>query len=157
MVVLKKWIIAYPSDMGGNINENIKNNLIKELVSTCDETNGYFTEIKKVYKIIDNYITNSGSDIMCLVEFEAETFKPEVDMIIEDVDIIKIYENGILLNAMNIQKILIPSRTFPPDCKIEDKIFSKDGLELKEYDKMNVKIKAVKYDNNKFNCIGVMV
>lgn len=157
MTLIKKWITINPSDLGKNIKENIKKQLSKELVLKCDEKNGYFIEIKKVSRIIDNYITNSTSDIMCFVEFEAEIFKPIVDMVIDEAEILKIYENGILLNAMNIQKILIPSHTLSSEYIIENNILKKGEVKIIENDKIKVKIKAVKYDNKKFNCIGLMV
>lgn len=157
MVVIEKWITIKPSKLGDNINENIKQQLKKEFILKCDESLGYFTDVKKVYKILDNYITNSSSDIMCLVKFEADIFRPTVGMIIDDAEILKIYENGILLNAMNIQKILIPSHTLPADCVIENNILKIGEKKLTEHNKMKVKIKAVKYDNKKFNCIGLVV
>lgn len=157
MVVIKKWINIAPSQLGYNIKGNIKKQLDKEFVLKCDENFGYFIEIKEVCKILDNYITNSTSDIMCLVEFEAEIFKPIVDMIIDEAEILKIYENGILLNAMNIQKILIPSHTLTSEYIIENNILKKGEVKIIEHDKIKVKIKAVKYDNKKFNCIGLMV
>lgn len=157
MTVIKKWTTVEPSHLGKNIKENIKKQLIKELFLKCDEKIGYFIEIKEVFRILDNFITNSTSHIMCLVEFEAEIFKPVVDMIIDDAEILKIYENGILLNAMNIQKILIPSHTLTSEYIIENNTLKKGEQIINEHDKIKVKIKAVKYDNKKFNCIGLVV
>lgn len=157
MTLIKKWITLHPSDLGKNIKENIKKQLNKELVLKCDEKIGYFIEIKEVCRILDNRVTNSTSDIMCFVEFEAEIFKPIVDMVIDEAEILKIYENGILLNAMNIQKILIPSHTLTSEYIIENNTLKKGEQKIEEHDKIKVKIKAIKYDNKKFNCIGLLV
>lgn len=156
-IIIKKHIILEPM----YLNNNIMNNLLEKLNiitnNECSKENGFIIKINKITNIISNNISTANSDIIFNVEFEALILKPEIDKVYEG-NVIGILSNGILLDILNKLKIFIP-QTNLKEFTLKDNIlkFNENKKEIKVGDKINVKIKGVKYSNKNFICYGILM
>lgn len=142
--IMTQKIRVKPEYLGPNLLKNIQTQLESEVVNTCTEETGYILKIVDIDKVIDNCIENSSSDIILEIVFSFVAFKPNVGDVI-DTTVCAVYKDGILVNAHECQKILIPSSTYVDQNGSWD-----PGSELK------VKVIAVRYNDHKFSCIGVI-
>ena len=141
---MTRKIRVKPEYLGPNLLTNIQTQLENEVVNQCTEETGYILKINHIEKIIDNTIENSSSDITIEIMFSFVAFKPLVGDVI-DTTVCAIYKDGILVNAHDCQKILIPSSTY-----VDQNVTWDPGSKLK------VKVTAVRYNDHKFSCIGVI-
>lgn len=142
--MMTRKIRVKPEYLGPKLLSNIRTQLESEVVNQCTEETGYILKIINIDKVIDNSIENSSSDIIMEILFSFVAFKPLVGDVI-DTTVCAVYKDGILVNAHECQKILIPSSTYA------DRNLTWDaGSELK------VKVTAVRYNDHKFSCIGVI-
>jgi DNA-directed RNA polymerase subunit E'/Rpb7 len=148
-------IRVHPKNLSHNLNGHLLDEITKQLLNECTLKNGHVIKILEITKILDNKIENSSSDIVVTVVFLIEIFKPVVDAT-ETGEIIAIYADGLLVNINNVQKVLIPASTYTDKFNMEKNILvSITGDEtLKPGDILNVKIKAIRYNDHKFSCIG---
>jgi len=143
--MMTRKIRVKPEYLGPNLLINIRTQLESEIVNQCTEENGYILKIIHIDKIIDNSIENSSSDIIMEILFSFVAFKPLVGDVI-DTTVCAVYKDGILVNAHDCQKILVPSSTYAD----QNAVTWDAGSELK------VKVTAVRYNDHKFSCIGVI-
>ena len=121
---------------------------------------GYIIKVIRLIKIVDNYISNVNSELIFIVEFEAETIKPEINSLYED-EIFLVLRGGIFFHISNKFKVLIPPNslcdyTFNADNKSyvnknDSSIFLVKGIKCK------IKITGIRYMNKKFDCFGELV
>ena len=143
---MTRKIRVKPEYLGPNLISNIRTQLENEVVNQCTEETGYILKIINIDKVIDNSIENSSSDIIMEILFSFVAFKPLVGDVI-DTTVCAVYKDGIFVNAHDCQKILVPSSTYAD----QNPSTSWDpGSELK------VKVTAVRYNDHKFSCIGVI-
>jgi DNA-directed RNA polymerase subunit E'/Rpb7 len=135
------------------LTKNIKNHIITQLQidtkNDCSKQFGHILKIIKIEEILDNENTTF------VIKFSAETLKPEKDRILEG-KVFKVYRDGIFIDVMEKQKILIPALNltnyeFNED---NDTYVSKNKEIIQENDEVKVKIVAVKYNKGKFSCFG---
>jgi DNA-directed RNA polymerase subunit E'/Rpb7 len=156
-VIIRKHIILEPM----YLNSNIMNNLLEKLKiltdNECSKDIGYIIKINNIKNIISNSISTANSDIIFNIEYEALVLKPEVDKVYEGT-VMGILSNGILIDILNKLKIFIP-QTNLNEFTINNNIliFSENKEEIKIKDKINVKIKGVKYSNKNFICYGIII
>ena len=141
---MTRKIRVKPEYLGPDLLSNIRTQLENEIVNQCTEETGYILKIIDVDKIIDNYIENSSSDITMEIMFSFVSFKPIVGDVI-NTTVCAVYKDGILVNAHDCQNILVPSSTY-----VDQNVTWDPGSELK------VKVTAVRYNDHKFSCIGVI-
>ena len=133
--------------------EKIKENTIND----CTKNYGYILDIKKITKIKDNYISNVNCDNIFLVEFIAETLKPDIGKKF-DGEVCMLFPGGIFLNIKGKQKVLIPISTL--NNYIYDpinKLYKKNKKTIKEGDTIKVEITGTKYTKQSFSCFGNMI
>ena len=141
---MTRKIRVKPEYLGPDLLSNIRTQLENEIVNQCTEETGYILKIIDVDKIIDNYIENSSSDITMEIMFSFVSFKPIVGDVI-NTTVCAVYKDGILVNAHDCQNILVPSSTYT-----DQNVTWDPGSELK------VRVTAVRYNDHKFSCIGVI-
>ena len=131
---------------------------IKEITDNeCTKEHGYIIDVKKIIRIKDNYISNVNCDNIFIIEFEAETLKPEIGKRFLG-DVCMIFPGGIFLTVKNKQKVLIPISTLQNYTYVpSDKMFKNDKKNIKEGDNIMVEITGTKYSKQNFSCFGNMV
>ena len=131
---------------------------IKDITKNeCSKDHGYILNVIKIVRIKDNYISNANCDTVFIVEFEAETLKPENGKVFSG-EVCMIFAGGIFLNIKNKQKILIPTAslsnyTFDP----VSKSFKSKQKIIKEKMILDVMISGTKYSKQSFSCFGTLV
>ena len=73
----------------------------------CTKENGYVLDVKKIIDIVDNYISNVNSEIIFIVNIEAEILKPEINKEFTD-KVSMIFSGGIFIDIKN--KMKVPNR-----------------------------------------------
>jgi len=156
-IVMERRICIDSEYLNSDLYKHIINKLKENITNECTKDNGYVLDIKKLIKIKDSYISNVNCDNIFIVEFLAETLKPEIGKIF-DGDVCMIFPGGIFLNIKCKQKVLIPvatlnKYTYDP----VNKVFKKDNKNIKDGDTLKVEITGVKYSKQSFSCFGNMV
>jgi DNA-directed RNA polymerase subunit E'/Rpb7 len=152
---INRWIKINPKYLG-DLDEHIHKEVNLQMKDKCDEKTGRITDIVKILDVIDNKIKNSSSELVFLVRFTVDVFKPEVDMVV-DVTIRAIYRDGILVDIQDVQQILIPSSTYSKEYILENSTLVNDVKVITIGDKIQARITAVRYDDHKFSCLGEIV
>lgn len=156
ILTISKWIKIDPQYTDSRLNTHIRTELDKQMKNECNEDMGHVLNVVDVIELVDNEIQNSSSELVVLVKFTVEIFKPTPDMIIESI-ICAIYPDGILVEAHDIQKILIPTSTYTNKYTLVNNMLVYEDTPLGSGDKIQVRITAVRYDDHKFSCLGVIV
>jgi len=139
---IRRIVNLKPEFIGSQILEHLKVQVEKDISDECNNENGFITSVISIDKIVDNYIENSSSDIMVEINTTVSIFKPTPGMIV-DGKVKAIYNDGILAEMYDRQRVLIPSSTYK-SCN------ATVGSTLA------IKISAVRYNNHVFSCLGVI-
>ena len=129
-----------PENLHADLEKHILLKLKFELTNTCSKKNGTIIEVMKIISIVDKLISNSSSDIICLVSLVVCVFIPEVDKTY-NASVLNVYTEGVMLEINKIQKILVPKKTY-------------NEIHYVSGDVVKVKITDIMYYGNKFSCIG---
>lgn len=145
------------------LNSDIYTFLLKELndkmKQECTSEYGYILHINKIVRVIDGFnVSSINCDIICDVEFDAETLKPRLGDEHEGRVCVILPKVGILIEVKNCLKVLVKenslidytydnmSNTFShKKCKTKD---------IRVGDTIRVKLTGVKYTDRKFCCFG---
>jgi DNA-directed RNA polymerase subunit E'/Rpb7 len=152
---ITRWIKINPQYIGKGLDSHVYEEIEKQMKNECDEESGHVIRVLSVSDIIDNRIQNSSSEMVVLVKFEIEIFKPCTDMVVDSI-IKAIYPDGILVQARDIQKILIPVLSYKDKYVLENNILIGTDATISTGDTINVLITAVRYDDHCFSCLGVI-
>jgi DNA-directed RNA polymerase subunit E'/Rpb7 len=142
-----------PKFLDGNINKHIEDSLNKQ-IGTCTQDTGYLIEIKS-FVISDTEISRASSDIIIRVKVVAMVLRPQIDREYPVVVSTCINGNGIYAHCYEKLKILIMERNFT-NFKFENGKYVFPDKTIQHGDKHTVVIKAIKYEKNSFQCIGVL-
>ena len=155
--ILRQRLVIDNCYLGRNLQTHILNRLKEVIENDCTKEYGYIIKINKLLKIVDNYISNVNSELIFIVEFEAETIKPEIGNIYDD-EIFLVLKGGIFFNVSNKFKVLVP-----PDALIEytfdadNKMYKNGENKLAKGTKCQLSITGVRYVNKKFDCFAKIV
>lgn len=139
---IRRIVNLKPEFIGSNITEHLKNQVEKDVSLECNNENGYIVQIIKIDRIIDNYIENSSSDIMVVIDITVSIFRPIPGMIVIG-KVKAIYNDGILAEMYERQRVLIPSSTY-------------SSCNTKVGSNLEIQISAVRYNNHVFSCLGLI-
>ena len=158
--ILKQRLVIENCYLGKDLQSSIFTRLKEVAENECSKEFGYIIKVNKLIKIVDNYISNVNSELIFIVEFEAETIKPEIGSIYED-DIFLVLRGGIFFHISNKFKVLIPPNS------LDDYTFNADkksyvnkndsSIVLSKGEKCKIKITGIRYMNKKFDCFGELV
>ena len=148
-------IRIHPSCLSHKLKDHIFTEISNQLLNNCTIEHGHILKILELKKIIDNKIENSISAIVVTVVFLVEVYKP-VSEAIENAKVMAIYKDGILANINEVQKVLIPATTYSNSYSLENnKLKSLQGSNyISQGDTIKIKIKALRYSDHSFSCIG---
>jgi DNA-directed RNA polymerase subunit E'/Rpb7 len=158
IISISKKISVESKYLDMNINENILTKLKEFFKNECTKDDGYYLDIIKVKKIIDNYISSNCENIF-EIEFEAEILKPEAGKIFEG-EVCMIFSGGIFVNIKNKLKVLIPISTlnnYEFDQTKNMFINKNNKNEIKQSTILSVLISGTKYTKRNFSCFGTLV
>ena len=155
--VLVKRIILEHIYLDRNIMNHIKNKLNK-LKNSCNKKDGYIIDILSLDEIIDHEISRSCNENIFLIKFNANIFKPKVGMKIKS-KICMIYSEGILCESFGKQKIFIPKNLMEEIYTFKQNLNTciYNGNNLNIDDTIITEIKAVRFNNKQFNCVGMIL
>jgi DNA-directed RNA polymerase subunit E'/Rpb7 len=154
---IQKWINIKPYMLGDNFMNELTEVIKSQFKNTCSNDLGHIMEILDITRIITNHIENSSSEIVVLTDFEIEVFNPRETSIVEDATVCAVYTDGLLVDAHGVQKILIPSSTYSETHTMkDDTLVDMDSNVIKSGDVISVSITAVRYNDHRFSCIGVI-
>ena len=152
---IEAWIKINPKYIGSGLDSHVREEIKKQMKNECDEKTGHVIRILEVSKILDNRIQNSSSEMVILVNFTIEVFRPSPDMVIDSV-VIAIYPDGVLVEAYDVQKILIPESSYKDNYSFRDNMLTRDNTTISKGDNLKVRLTAVRYDDHCFSCLGVI-
>ncbi len=156
-VIMERRICIDNEQLNNNIYSHLLTKIKEKTNNECTKEYGYILDIKKLLRIKDNYISNVNCDTILLVEFLAETLKPDIGKKFVG-EVCMIFPGGIFLNIKGKQKVLIPISTLNKyTYDIVNKNFKKDKKIIKEGDVIKVEITGTKYSKQSFSCFGIMI
>ena len=145
-------IYIEPRLFNSKIKQHIVDKVREQTFHTCIDEIGYVMDVIKI-----NTIKNIHSNLF-VVNSELSVFKPEKDTVYNTI-VRMIFKEGIFVEINGIQKVLIPTSSVKNKYEYKDNLFiCKDTKKIIDNDmELKVKLTAIKYYNNKFNCIGQIV
>lgn len=147
-VEIKKRIFLPPKCLDSNITKHILKYLKLKTRNKCTKDYGYILSIKNIISIesIESTIFN--------VIFKAKTLKPVVGAIFDGI-VCKVYKDGLFIDIMNTQKMLIPSSLMNDYIyNEEDNLYYKENKKICKDTKVKAIVTAVQYNKQKFSCFG---
>tara|TARA_Y100000389_G_scaffold199548_1_gene238153 strand:- start:1440 stop:1922 length:483 start_codon:yes stop_codon:yes gene_type:complete len=144
-----------------NMNKNYKDFLLSKIKkitkNECTKKYGHIIDVKEIKEILDNKISAAKSSLIFDLIFIADILKPEIGKEIM-ATVCMITENGIFLEVHEKLNILIPLNELTEYKLQDDKYINKKNKKSIKYnDTIKVGIKAVKYYNQNFSCIGYII
>ena len=159
--VIEKRICLESKFLNSNYEQHILDKANQDTKNECSQNYGFIIRIIRILDILDHEIIRVNADNVFTVKFEAESLKPEPDKIFRG-SVCMIYKDGIFINVLDKQKILIPAYTLADayDFNLEKNSYvGKDDEDdvIKEGTVLSVKITASQYNNLNFSCFGTIV
>lgn len=154
MNIIKSDIKIYvePELFDSKIRQHITDKVKEKTFHTCIDEFGYVIHVNKI-----NSIKNIHSNLF-VVNSDLTIFKPEMNTIYDSV-ICMLFKEGIFVEINDIQKVLIPTSSVYGMYEYKDNQFVCNDTKkiIVNGMKLKVKLTAIKYYNNKFNCIGQII
>ena len=151
MTIIERRVYLEPK----YLDENIMTHLLKKVSTTtigeCTKDYGYILSVNKIVQILNN------EDTIFTLLFDADTLKPETGSKLDGI-VCMVYKDGIFVNVLNRQKVLIPSVTLK-NYSFDEILATYVGSNsnIKQGDKITVIISAVKFSKKGFICVGSLV
>jgi DNA-directed RNA polymerase subunit E'/Rpb7 len=156
---IEKSICVEPEFLNGDIKQHIFNKAVSTWVGKCTKEDGYILKIHSIKKILNNHISPSTTSIIFELLLKAEVMKPEISMNVE-AKVNMIVSQGIFVCADEKLNILIPLNNIL-DYEFDEAkgayVSTKSKKLIKNGDFVDVKITAIRYEKNNFNCIGELI
>lgn len=159
--IIEKRICLESRFLDSNYEQHLLNKANQDTKNECSQKYGFIIRLIKIHKILDHEINRVNADNVFTVKFEAETLKPEPDKIFRG-SVCMVYKDGIFINVLNKQKILIPAYVLTDNYSFNNEknlyIGNNDPDDIiKEGTILDVKITASQYNNLNFSCFGTIV
>tara|TARA_A100001015_G_C15010094_1_gene722617 strand:- start:216 stop:695 length:480 start_codon:yes stop_codon:yes gene_type:complete len=156
-ILLEKSVNLHCKYLDINIMDHLLHILKENMLYKCTQENGYILNISKIDKIISHSIERSNGENIFIISFFADVFKPKENMQIEGT-VCMIYKDGIFIDIMNKQKMLIPKNNLTDyEYDEKEKIYKNDDINIKNGDRIKAIITNVGYSNNKYSCFGKLI
>jgi DNA-directed RNA polymerase subunit E'/Rpb7 len=159
-MILNQRLVINNNCLDNYLNKHILARLHEVSENDCTKEHGYVLRVNKLLRFLDNYISNVNSELIFIVEYDADTIKPQINDIYTD-EVFLVLRNGIFFNIKNKFKVLIP-----PDA-LGDYVFDSDNKVYTHKDDASkvltkgsmcqIQITGVRYMNRKFDCFGKLV
>jgi DNA-directed RNA polymerase subunit E'/Rpb7 len=142
------------------LDQNIHAHLLQELSSLtqneCGKEHGHIISVNKIIRIIDHKIGRANADNVFAIEFNAVALNPKVGAEVVG-RVCMVYKDGIFINIMDKQKMLIPATSLM-NYEFDELTDSYKGSEssIKVNDELEAVITASQYRNGCFSCYGAL-
>lgn len=155
--VLEKRILLDSKYLTKDIKQHICNKLVKVTKEECSKDYGYIIEIIKILEIKGHEIGRVNFDNIFTVIFEAYILNPVSGAEFEGV-VCLIYKDGVFVNILDKQKMLIPKESIKDYKFDEDKnIYKKGDSVITQDTKVKVRVTASQYRKKSFSCFGSLI
>jgi DNA-directed RNA polymerase subunit E'/Rpb7 len=155
--VLEKRILLDSKYLTKDIKQHICNKLVEVTKEECSKDYGYIIEIIKILEIKGHEIGRVNFDNIFTVIFEAYILNPVSGAEFEGV-VCLIYKDGIFVNILDKQKMLIPKESIKDYKFDEDKnIYKKGDSVIAQDTKVKVRVTASQYRKKSFSCFGSLI
>lgn len=156
-VILEKRVLLESKHLTKSIKQNICNKLVEVTKEECSKDYGYIIEIIKILDIKGHEIGRVNFDNIFTVVFEAYILNPVAGAEFEGV-VCLVYKDGIFVNILNKQKMLIPRDNIKDYIFDEEQGVYKNGERIIQQDsKVKVKVTASQYRKKSFSCFGSLI
>lgn len=157
-VDIEKRICLNSKYLDQNLMDHILSKITELTFDKCTKKYGYILKINKINKIVSHEIGRANIDNIFSIIFNADIFKPEKDLKISGT-VCMIYKDGIFINILNKQKMLIPKSNLNKFIFNEELQIYQDEKDnkIKIGDIINAKMSAVSYNNQTYSCFGTIV
>lgn len=154
-VVLSKRIILESKYLTEDIDKYICEKLVKITENECSKEYGHIIEVIRILDIEDHEIGRVNFDNIFNIKFEAYVLNPISDTEFEG-KVCLLYKDGIFVNIMDRQKMLIPRKELS-EYEFMDTKYVKDDEEIIIGSDLKVKVTASQYRKKNFSCFGKLV
>jgi DNA-directed RNA polymerase subunit E'/Rpb7 len=155
--VLEKRILLDSKYLTKDIKQHICNKLVEVTKEECSKDYGYIIEIIKILEIKGHEIGRVNFDNIFTVIFEAYILNPVSGAEFEGV-VCLIYKDGVFVNILDKQKMLIPKESIKDYKFDEDKnIYKKGDSVIAQDTKVKVRVTASQYRKKSFSCFGSLI
>lgn len=146
------------------LDHNIKHHLLRELSNAtkgeCSKDHGHIISVKGINRIVDHKIGRANSDNVFTIEFQALTLNPKVGTEVLGT-VCMIYKDGVFINIMDKQKMLIPTTSLTGDDVVlgfdeSTGNYNISDRSIKVGDDIDATITASQYSNGFFSCLGAL-
>jgi DNA-directed RNA polymerase subunit E'/Rpb7 len=158
-VIIEKRICLHSKYLDQNIMKYLFSKLEELTNSSCSYEHGHILKIEKIIEIVDHEIGRADTDNIFTVKFEAQILKPEKGIEMTG-KVCMIYKDGIFINVMNKQKILIPRSKLSEYIFLEiDNIYQHNNNKkiIKLNDILTAVVIVAGYTNQSYSCFGSIV
>jgi DNA-directed RNA polymerase subunit E'/Rpb7 len=155
-IIIEKKICLNSKYLNSNIYKHLLDTLINITSETCTQDFGYILKINRIVDILNHTIGRTNNDNIFNIKFEADIFKPQKNMKVSGI-VCMIYKDGIFINIINKQKILIPTSNLKEYDFIEkSNIYQHKNTKniITIGDNIECIINAVGYINKSYSCFG---
>jgi DNA-directed RNA polymerase subunit E'/Rpb7 len=158
-VILNKRICLHSKFLDQNIMRHILEKLSELADGTCSQEYGYILRIKKIIEILDHEIGRADIENIFNVRFEADILKPEKGLEMNG-KVCMIYKDGIFINIMDKQKMLIPKNKLTDYDFLDSDNTYKHKTTKKTInigDNITAVVTVTGYNNQSYSCFGCIV
>jgi DNA-directed RNA polymerase subunit E'/Rpb7 len=157
IITVEKKISLHPKYICSNINKYLYDKLNYDYKNKCLQKSGYILEIYPDFTILNNNMYSSTLSIILDVRLSMKVLKPEIGTKL-NVKVLHVLKNGILTECENVLKVFIPSVNIKNmNFDSLKKCFTDNQNSIIVSDIIEIEISKVRYENNKFDCIGIFV
>ena len=154
-VVITRRVCLHSRYLTSRLNDHLMKELVKVTRNECGKENGHILQVKEIIKIKDQKISRVNTDNVFTVVFKAVTLNPVVGTDIEG-EVCMIYKDGIFINVLNRQKILVPSSMIENyEFDDNENVYVKGPKTIGMSDRVKIEITASQYKKGGFSCIAI--
>lgn len=159
-ISITKNIVLEPKYLNGFIEKTLLDRIRHIYEGRCIKRYGYFVDIQKLVRIIDNRITKFTGNVEFNVEFLAVTLLPIAGAMV-DALVCMVLPTGVLVEVESMMNVMLTVNNLKKSdyhyCPGENVFSDESGNVIEKGDNIKVCITNVKYDNGKFICIGKLL
>ena len=157
IITIEEKISLHPKYICSDINKYLYDKLTTDYKNKCFQKSGYILEIYPDFTILNNNIYSSTCSIILDVRISMKVLKPEIGTKLH-VNVLHVLKNGILTECQNVLKIFIPSINIKNmNFDSLKNCFTDNDTFIVRSDTIEIEISKVRYENNKFDCIGFFI
>lgn len=157
-IVINGMITLYPNELHINLYETIEEK-IRDKYIVCNKEYGCVNNILKIHNNYTTHVERNSGLIKLYIKFLVERILPTVGKKLR-CDVHMIFNHGIFAQIEQNIKILIPttelhdSTFISHDNEHGGPVFVTPSGKIKVHDTIEIIITEVKYNKNRYNCIG---